>query len=149
MAKAASILDKEGIQVDVSSDITSALWTKLVTVASVGTAMTAARTTLVELLEGPEGERTIRTVMEEIVAVGKNLGVNFSPSVVEERLAEVIAEAPDVQSSLQMDLAVGNPLEIDDLLGAVVRQGRDGGVPVPASAALCMALHKFRHGSGG
>ena len=54
--KVASILDKEGIQVEVSSDITSTLWTKLVSVASVGTAMTAARASLVELLEGPEGE---------------------------------------------------------------------------------------------
>ena len=37
-------------------------------------------------------------------------------------------------------------LEIDDLLGAVVRKGRANGVPVPASAALYATLYAFRNG---
>ncbi len=145
--KIRATLDKPGIQVGVSSDIVSTLWTKLVAVGAFGTVMTAARASLPEVLAGPEGENTIRTVMEEIVAVGKSEGVDFAPGVVDEKLQDGIEEAEEFKSSLQYDLTNGKPLELDDILGAVVQKGRAAGIPVPASAALVMTLEKFKHGS--
>ena len=140
------VLGKPGIQVAVSSDIVSTLWTKLVAVGAFGTVMTAARATLPEVLAGPEGENTIRTVMEEIVAVGKSEGVKFAPDVVQQKLHGGIEEAEEFKSSLQYDLYNGKPLELDDLLGAVVRKGRAAGIPVPAAAALVMTLENFKRG---
>ncbi len=145
--KIRALLDKPGVQVSVSSDIVSTLWTKLVAVGAFGTVMTAARASLPEVLAGPEGENTIRTVMEEIVAVGKSQGVEFSPGVVDEKLQGGIEEAEEFKSSLQYDLTNGKPLELDDILGAVVKKGRASDIPVPASAALVMTLEKFKHGS--
>lgn len=143
----AELFSKEGIQVQISTDIESALWTKLVAVGSIGTAMAVTRATLPEVFAGPEGERTIRTVMEEIVAVGTAKGVRFAPDVVEGHMSDAKAEMEAYQASLQQDLLAGRPLEIDDILGAVVREGRELGVPVPASAALCVALEPFKQGS--
>ena len=141
------LLDRPGIQVAISSDIVSTLWTKLVAVGAFGTVMTAARATLPEVLSGPEGESSIRTVMEEIVAVGRSEGVSFAPGVVDEKLHGGIEEADEFKSSLQYDLTNGKPLELDDLLGAVVKKGRAAGIPVQTSAALVMTLEKFKHGS--
>ncbi|MEX0761161.1 MAG: 2-dehydropantoate 2-reductase [Dehalococcoidia bacterium] len=141
------LLDKPGIQVDVSSDIVGTLWSKLVSVASIGTVVTAARATLPEVLAGSEGERTIRTVMEEIVAVGQSQGVKFAPRVVDTKLEGAKEEAEEFKSSLQFDLYNGRPLEIDDILGAVVVKGREAGIPVPASAALVTVLEKLKKGS--
>ncbi len=141
------VLSKPGIQVQVSDNIVGSLWAKLVSVGSIGTCMTAARATLPEVLASAEGENTIRTVMEEIVAVGKANGIKFKPGLVDERIAGVKPEAADFKSSLQFDLVHGRPLELDDLLGAVVRKGRDKGIPVPASAALVMTLQKFTRGA--
>jgi 2-dehydropantoate 2-reductase len=145
-AKLRDFLDKPGIQVAVSNDIVSTLWTKMVAVGAFGTVMTAARATLPEVLAGPEGENTIRTVMEEIVAVGKSEGVKFAHGVVDEKLHGGLEEADEFKASLQYDLYNGKPLELDDILGAVVRKGRAADVPVPASAALVMVLEKFKHG---
>lgn len=139
-------LTKEGIQVEVSKDIRSTLWSKLVAVAAIGTVMTAFRSSYVEVLANPEGERTVQALMEEIVAVGKSQGVKFAPDVVTKRLAGAREEAKEMVSSLQLDFNSGNPLELDDLIGAVVRAGRKANVPVPASAALYAALYKFRSG---
>ena len=50
-----SLLDRPGIQVVVSSDIASTLWTKLVAVAAIGTVMTVSRSSLPEVLGWPEG----------------------------------------------------------------------------------------------
>lgn len=141
-----SLLEKPGIQVAVSDDIVATLWSKLVSVGSFGTVMTAARATLPEVLSGPEGENVIRTVMEEIVAVGMSQGVKFSPGVVDEKLKGGIEEADEFKSSLQYDLNNGKPLELDDILGAVVSKGHEADIPVPASAALVMTLENFKHG---
>ena len=145
--KVEEILDRDGIQIDVSDDIRSTLWTKLVQVAAIGTVMAASRGTYVQLLESPEGENSIRTVMEEIANVGRSEGVTFPRGMISAHLDGARKEAPELKASLQNDLDSGKPLEIDDLLGAVVKMGRANGVPVPASAALCAVLHNFSGGT--
>lgn len=140
------ILSKPGIQVQVSEDIRSTLWSKLVSVASIGTVMTAFRANYLEVIASPEGERTVRTLMEEIVAVGKAQGVKFAADVIETRIVDARGDAANMVSSMQLDFNDRKKLELDDLIGAVVRAGRKSGVPVPASAALYGALWKFRNG---
>jgi|TARA_B100000809_G_scaffold232397_1_gene248245 2-dehydropantoate 2-reductase len=85
--------------------------------------------------------------MEEIVAVGQSQGVTFPPRCVESKMEDAIAEAEETQASLQYDLDNGRPLELDDILGSVVRIGREVGIPVPSSVALVTVLDKFKEGS--
>ena len=144
--RVAKILDRQGVQVEVSPDIRRTLWSKLVLVGAIGTVMAASRGTYVEILDSPEGEATVRTVMEEIFAVGESEGIAFEDGLIDSHLEGAREEAPEMKASLQIDLESGKPLEIDDLLGAVVRKGRGNGVPVPASAALYSTLYAFRNG---
>ncbi|NQW16620.1 MAG: 2-dehydropantoate 2-reductase [Chloroflexi bacterium] len=145
--KVESILSQEGVQAEVSADIRKTLWSKLVLVAAVGTLMAATRGNYVQILENPQGERTARSVMEEIVAVGESEGITFDDGLIDSNLKGSRDEAPELMASLQIDLEAGNPLEIDDLLGSVIRKGRKNGIAVPASAALYSALYNFRAGS--
>ena len=135
-----------GIQVEVSSDIRASLWSKMVAIGALGTIVTAARASLPEVLEMDGGMETIRTVMEEIVASGKANGVKFPNGIVDAKLADAIGEADEFQSSLQSDFNRRGKLELDDILGAAVRLGRAGGIPMPASTALVMTLQKFKDG---
>ncbi len=139
-------LSVPGIQVETSSDIRASLWSKMVVIGALGTIVTAARASLPEVLAMEEGMNTIRTVMEEIVASGKANGLKFPNGIVDEKIEDVIAEADEFQSSLQSDFNRGGKLELDDILGAAVRLGRAGGIPMPASAALVMSLQKFKNG---
>jgi 2-dehydropantoate 2-reductase len=141
------LFTREGMQVAVSENIVDTLWAKMVSVGSIGTVMAASRASFVEILASPHGEHTVRTVMEEIVAVGQSQGVNFPPRCVEAKLEDAKAEAEEMQASLQYDLESGKPLELDDILGSVVRLGREANIPVPASAALVTVLDKFKQGS--
>ncbi len=141
------LFDRDGMQVAVSSNIIDTLWTKMVSVGSIGSVMAASRASFVEVLSSPHGEHTVRTVMEEIVAVGQSQGVTFPPRCVELKMNDAIGEAEETQASLQYDLNNGKPLELDDILGAVVRIGREANIPVPASAALVTVLDKFKQGS--
>ena len=142
-----SLLDREGIQAVVSSNMVDALWNKMVMVGAIGTIMAASRASLPEILASPNGEHTIRSTMEEIVAVGQSQGITFPPRCVESKMQTAIAEAEEFQASLQYDLTSGKPLELDDILGSVVKIGREVGIPVPSSAALVTVLDRFKHGS--
>ena len=145
--KIESILTHEGVLAEVSSDIRKTLWSKLILVAAIGTLMAATRGNYVQILENPEGELTLRAVMEEIQAVGEGEGITFDDGLIEGHLEGAREEAHELMASLQMDLEAGNPLEIDDLLGAVIQKGRAKNIPVPASAALYSALYNFRAGT--
>ena len=140
------LLEMEGIQTEISDDINSTLWTKIVSVGAIGTLLTAARSSLVELLKDEFGAITLTTVMEEIVAVGKANGIYFPPNVVDEKFSIASREAAEFKSSLQYDFNNQKPLELDDILGTVVRQGLDKGIPVPASMTLMSVLDKFKKG---
>ena len=142
-----SILSQEGVQAEVSADIRKTLWSKLILVAAVGTMMAATRGNYVQILENPEGERTVRTVMKEIQTVGESEGVTFDDGLIENNLKGSRDEAHELMASLQIDLEAGNPLEIDNLLGAVIKKGREITIPVPASAALYSTLYNFRAGT--
>ena len=145
--KVRDALSSPGIQVETSSDIRASLWSKMVAIGALGTIVTAARASLPEVLEMDGGMETIRTVMEEIVASGKANGVKFPNGIVDMKLSDVIHEANEFQSSLQSDFNRGGKLELDDILGAAVRLGRAGGIPMPASTALVMTLQKFKDGA--
>jgi 2-dehydropantoate 2-reductase len=142
-----SILDREGIQYDVVSDIVTMLWTKLVIVATVASLMTASRSSMPEVLDSPWGRYTLRALMEEVEAVARAKGIEIPPDVVDQRFDEAVAEAEHTQVSLQDDFTAERPLEIESILGMVVREGMALGVPVPASAALVASLWNFRHGA--
>ena len=141
------VLSVPGVQVEVSSDIRASLWSKMVVIGALGTIVTAARASLSEVLAMQEGMNTIRTVMEEIVASGKANGVDFPNGIVDAKIADAVAEVDEFQSSLQSDFNRGGNLELDDILGAAVRLGREAGIPMPASSALVLTLQKFKLGS--
>ncbi len=142
-----NLLTREGIQPEIGDDIAATLWTKLVNVGPIGTVMTSSRSSFVEVLESPWGEYTVRSVMEDVERVARAKGVNLALDVVDVKLRDGMAEAADAQASLQGDFRAGNQLEIEHLLGMVVREGRALNVPVPASAALVTSLWKFRNGA--
>jgi len=54
------------------------------------------------------------------------------------------------RASLYHDLAAGKRMELDALCGAVVRMGREAGVPTPLSFAVVAALrpHERRAAAG-
>jgi 2-dehydropantoate 2-reductase len=145
--RVASILAREGIQYDVASDIVTMLWTKLVIVATVASLMTASRSSMQEVLDSPWGRYTLRTLMEEVESVARAKGIKIAPDTVDQLFDEAVAEAEHTQVSLQDDFEAGRPLEIESILGMVVREGMALGVSVQASGALVTSLWKFRHGT--
>ena len=95
------------------------------------------------ILGCPETTRFYQAVMEEIVAVGRAKGISIPGDTLERTMKWARNLHPGMRSSLAHDLESGNRLEVDALMGAVVRYGAAVGVPTPLNAAIyaCLLPH--------
>ncbi len=75
-----------------------------------------------------------------MVAVATARGVNLGDDAVERALERYDGMAPDSTSSLQRDIMEAKPSELDAQAGAIVRLGREAGVPTPVCEALYALL---------
>ena len=81
--------------------------------------------------EGEERE-FYKSLVKEIISIGKAMGVNISPTLFEEDIQTMDSFGDDIKTSLQRDLEAGKNSEIDTLIFSVVRLGKQYGVPTPA-----------------
>lgn len=136
---------RAGIEAELSADVVKALWTKFLLLAPVAGATSASRVRIKQLLQYPEPRQAFLAAMREVEAVGRARGVDFDPDIVE-RMARFIESYPDFQNSMHIDIELGRPTELDALNGAVVRLGREAGVPTPVNSFLYSILAPHKDG---
>ena len=78
----------------------------------------------------------MRRVLEEALPVGRAEGARLTDDDVQRTVDFLTALPPDVGSSMLHDRLGGRPLEIDPLVGAVIRAGRRHGLPTPRVETL-------------
>lgn len=127
--------ERAGVHAEVPSDIEAATWEKFIFVAPYGGigAVTRAPAGLIRSL--PETRRMLERGMREILSVARARRVSLTEAIVEKSMGLVDSLAPNATTSLQRDISAGRPSELEAWNGAVVRLGREAGVPTP--------LHEF------
>jgi 2-dehydropantoate 2-reductase len=140
------VLTNAGISAEASSKILVDLWEKYLFICAHGGVTALGRMGIGEILGCPETAQFYREVMEEIAAVGRAKGVALPADAVERAIAFAGKLQPEMRSSLAHDLERGNRLEVDTLMGAVVRYGAEVGVPTPLNSAIyaCLLPHHRR-----
>lgn len=122
---------RAGIAAEIADDIASALWSKFVFICAQAGLTTAARQPIGRIRQTAETWTLFRTVLEEAAAVGRAEGALLPPNLVQHHLAFAMALEPHGRSSMYDDLVAGRRLELEALLGEVVRRGARAGVPTP------------------
>jgi 2-dehydropantoate 2-reductase len=125
-----SMLVGAGLKAPIQTRIRNEIWLKLLGNATFNPVSALTRATLVEIVTSPATRDLVRTLMEEVDAVARALGVEV-PLSIERRMDGAAATGAHKTSMLQ-DLEAGRPLEIDALLGAVVELADGEGVAVPS-----------------
>ena len=65
-----------------------------------------------------------------------------------ESMQGMIAGVPPThRSSMYHDFAAGGPIELEDLVGVIVRLGEKHGVPTPLNGAMYAALKPYANGA--
>ena len=122
---------RAGLDVEAPADIHAAVWSKFLFVASAGGVGAVARMPIGVLRRVPETRRLLEAAMREIAAVARARGVRLPDYSVERTMAFVDTLPAEGTASLQRDIAEGRRSELEAWSGAVVRLGRDAGVPTP------------------
>ena len=136
----ASVLGDSGITVRVPDDIAVALWSKFLLVVSTGGVGAVTRAPFGIVRSLPETRAMMEEAMQEIFSVGRARGVDLPASAVDDALRFVDSLPEEGTTSLHRDIAGGRRSELDAWNGAVVRLGRDAGVPTPVHEGIYRSL---------
>jgi 2-dehydropantoate 2-reductase len=129
---------------DVSADIRVTLWSKYAFICAQAGVTAATRLPIGIIRDMPETFALFRSVVAEAWSVGRAEGVPLPDDLVEQQLAFARGLEPDGRSSLADDLVAGRRMELDALLGELVRRGQRSEVATPASAALLAVLRPWQ-----
>ena len=131
-----------GIEAELSADIMTALWGKLIYICALSGMMCVTRASFADVLDTPETRGLALEVMREAQAVGLASGAALDEGIVDRVMAGFEEEKGDLLSSMFLDLEAGRPLEVGLINGAVARIGREVGVATPANSfiAACLAI---------
>jgi 2-dehydropantoate 2-reductase len=135
-----------GFQVTLSKDITVEIWTKFVRL-SVFSGMTAVtRSPIGVIVNDPELLEMLKAAVRETLAVAHARGVAVSRTIDEDVAAAYKALPPQAKASMLEDLERGRRIELPWLSGAVVRLGREAGVPTPIHSFIATVLKPYVNG---
>ena len=139
-------LRRGGIDARASDDIKRAIWEKFVFLVGLSAATTLMRKPLGPVRQDPEAREVLLGAMRETAAVARARGIRLEPGFARGRFEFADGLPAEMTSSMHTDLERGNPLELHWLSGAVVRFGRETGVPTPVNAVAHAALLPYAAG---
>lgn len=134
-AQLVELLRSAGLDADLSPDIQPLVWRKLVANCAINPLSALAGVPNGALLESVESRQVLEAAAREAGAVAAALGIDLGedPVVI---ATDVARRTAGNRSSMLQDLDRGAPSEIDAITGALVREARRLGVPVPVNERL-------------
>jgi 2-dehydropantoate 2-reductase len=129
-----------GVDVELSSDIVSELWTKLVYICAVSGMTCISRASFADVVDTPEAAGLMQGVLREVADVGRARGLALPDGIVESTMRTLQTSKAEMVSSMYQDLQAGRPLEVGVLNGAVSRMGEEAGVETPANDFIAATL---------
>jgi 2-dehydropantoate 2-reductase len=112
------------------------LWGKLSVSCGINALTALLRVPNGELLKSPEAANLMVRAAEECAGVALARGIELPFREVADQVKQVAERTAANRSSMLQDLLRGAPTECDAIHGAVVREGRNLGVPTPVNEIL-------------
>lgn len=118
-------------------DEATLMWSKIVFLAPLALATTAAARTIGEVMSDSKRKAQWEACVRESAAVAAAEGAKVDP---EAAISGILKMPPDMRSSMQKDVAQGNPPELDAIAGPILRAADRHGIKVPSTGALVRAV---------
>ena len=137
---------KAGFEATISPDIAVDIWRKFAFLAPFAGVTAATRMPIGPILAEPDTRRLFADLIAETVAVGRAKGARLEDGIEDKQMAFAEGLPTEMKASMLGDLERGNRLELPWLTGAVVRLGRELGVPTPVSDTVYTVLKLHAEG---
>lgn len=133
LASVAEEFRKFGFACQFVADENKILWTKLSFLAPFALTTTAAGLNIGEVNRDPVWRKRLEAVVREVAAVGTASGTPLDPTAI----LPFYDKTPQTgRSSMQKDVAAGNPPEIDAIAGPILRRAEQYGIDTPVTREL-------------
>lgn len=125
-----------GIPISTTDRISTELWAKVIVNAGINpiTAIHGIRNG--GILESRDLQDQLGHLCEEGVNVANAVGAELSQGEMLQRALDVVKRTATNRSSMLQDVQMGRRTEIDQINGAIVREGAERGVPTPFNLAV-------------
>ena len=143
----AAALQPAGVDHQISERIRHDIWDKMAFLSSFAGLTALMRLPIGPIREDAETRAMLRAALSEACAVAGAKGVALAEDFVDRTLVRCDRLPYEMKSSMLQDLERGRRLELPWLSGAIVRIGRELGVPTPTHALIATALKL--HAEGG
>ncbi len=137
---------RAGFGAKASPQVEADLWVKFVRLATWSGMTSVTRSPMGVVRDDPALFGMMMTAIDEAIAVGTAHGITFPPDIIESTLGMIRNFPATSKSSMLEDLERGRRLELPWLSGAVVRLGKDAGVPAPTHQFITAVLTPFANG---
>ncbi len=132
-----------GIESVVAPNIWTALWTKFAFICAQAGLTAATRLPLGAIRDSQPAWDLFRRVVEETYEVGRALHIALPETLVDDQMTLAGSLPAEGRSSLYDDLAAGRRIELEALLGDLVRKADTVGLSVPAARTLYAVLEPW------
>ncbi|HEV3062218.1 MAG TPA: 2-dehydropantoate 2-reductase [Vicinamibacterales bacterium] len=134
-------------QSTLSPNITEDIWSKFTRLSVLSGMNSVTRSPLGIIVRDPDLFTMLKDAVAEAVAVANAKGIPLGRNMVEDVARAYQALPPHTKASMLVDLEHGRRLELPWLSGAVVRIGRETGVPTPIHAFIATVLKPHVNGA--
>jgi 2-dehydropantoate 2-reductase len=135
------------IQAEAAADVRIPLWEKLIFLAPIAGLTAAARLSVGPAWAHAEFRDAYDRASAEVEAVARHEGVNVPPDVREQKHRYLDKSPGTMRTSMMVDVSAGRPIELDALLGTIVRRGLAAGIATPVISTLYGVLKPLEHGA--
>ncbi|MHA1147839.1 MAG: ketopantoate reductase family protein [Promethearchaeota archaeon] len=134
-----NFFNKMGIHMEWCNDPHPAIWEKYLLVASFALVCTYTGKTIGGVIYDDQSLQLLRDVMKEIVAIASKKEIKLPNNIIEHTI-EFCKDYPDVKPSYQRDIEKGGKNEGDLFGGAIIRMGKEFGIPTPFTEKIYSKL---------
>ncbi len=134
---------RANLRVDASADVRVAKWEKFTLLAAFSAMTAAVRLPIGPIRSAPAARAMLEMLMREVATVGRAAGVTLADDLVDRQLGLLLSQDATASTSLYHDLVTGHRMELEALQGAVIRIGREHGVPTPGFDAAYAILQPW------
>jgi len=128
-----------------SSAIEREMWEKWILLAALGAITCLMDGTVGEIEACPGGARFALQLLDEVVAIVKAVGVPPSEVFVSAARAQLTAKGSGFASSMFRDVQSGRPIEVENIIGDLVRRGNQAGITAPLLSAAYVRLSVYQN----
>ena len=136
-----------GVNYLATTKIELELWQKFIILAPIAGVCCLTRSLKGPVMDDPDTLALLKEALGEVEAVGRARGIPYPADIAAITLGILQGMPYEMKPSMLLDLERRKAMELEALNGAVVRMGKEAGVPTPVNAMIYTALKLHANGA--